>query len=87
MSGTNAQLDSIKADIQMKRKSLSFDQKLEICLFEYSLQYQDIYQDMIDNQPDDVKAVLLKDEGFIRICKSMGIDPNNIPEDYFSPYK
>lgn len=82
---SNPGIDSIRTDIQERYSSLSFEQKLEICIQKYSLEFPEIHQGMIENKPKNVKETLLLDSGFVRICNSMGIDPNNIPPDYFSP--
>jgi hypothetical protein len=85
--GSSPQLEAIRKDIKSQQASLSFEDKLEICLFEFSFESAKDYKDMLEHPPDDVKATLLKNDVFLKICEKRHIDPNDIPNDYFSPYK
>jgi hypothetical protein len=85
--GTNHQLESIRKDIETQLAGLSLEQKLELCLLDFSFASPKYYKYLLDNKPDDVKATLLENEGFLRICKGRKIDPNDIPEGYFSADK
>jgi hypothetical protein len=84
LNGSNHQLESIKKDIKTQLASLSFEDKLELCLLDFSFASPEYYQDLLDNKPDNVKATLVENEVFLKICKHRKIDPNDIAEDYFS---
>jgi hypothetical protein len=85
--GSNSQLEAIRKDIEAQIASLSLEQKLELCLLDFSFASPEYYQYLLDNKPDNVKTTLLESEVFVKICKNRKIDPNDIPTDYFSPYK
>ena len=84
--GSNHQLESIREDIETQLASLSLEQKLELCLLDFSFASPKYYKYFLENEPDDVKATLLANEVFVKICKSRNLDPNDIPADYFSGY-
>jgi hypothetical protein len=85
--GSSLQWEAIRKDIKSQQASLSFEDKLELCLLDFSFESAKDYNDMLEHPPDDVKATLLKNDVFIKICEKRHIDPNDIPNDYFSPYK
>ncbi|MGB6037828.1 MAG: hypothetical protein WBG42_16255 [Cryomorphaceae bacterium] len=87
LTGSNHQLEAIKKDIESKYASLSFEQKLEFCLLDFSFASPKVYKDLLEHPPDDVKATLLENEVFLKICESRKIDPNDIHKDYFSAKK
>ncbi len=85
--GYGHQWEAIRKDIESQYASLSFEDKLELCLLDFSFESAQDYNDMLEHPPDDVKATLLKNDVFLNICERRRIDPNDIPDDYFSPYK
>lgn len=85
--GSSLQWEEIRKDIESQYASLSFEQKLELCLLDFSFTSPKNYKDMLEHPPDDVKATLLENDVFLKICERRKIDPNDIPDDYFSPYK
>jgi hypothetical protein len=85
--GSNHQWESIRKDIEAQIASLSYEDKLELCLLDFSFASPDYYKKLQEDPPKNVKTTLLANEVFVKICKSRNIDPNDIHEDYFSPYK
>jgi hypothetical protein len=84
--GSSHQLEAIRKDIKSQYASLSFEQKLELCLLNFSFASPKYYNYLLENEPVDVKATLLKNDVFLIICEKRHIDPNDIPTDYFSTY-
>jgi len=85
--GSSKQLESIRSELKTKTAGLSFDTKLELCLLDFSFASPEYYKHLQEKPPKDVKTTLLDNEVFVKICKRRKVDPNDIPTDYFSPYK
>lgn len=85
--GSSLQLEAIRKDIQTKYNSLSLEQKLDLCLQQFYLADPEYHKNLLENRPESVKAVLLENELFVKICRSRKIDPNDIPDDYFAAEK
>ena len=85
--GSNMQLESIRKDIKTKYAGFSFEEKLVLCLQEFYLADPEYLKYLQENPPESVKAVLLENDLFLKICQGRKVDPNDISEDYFSPKK
>lgn len=85
--GSSLQWEALRKDIKSQQASLSFEDKLDLCLLDFSFASPKYYKHLLENQPDDVKATLIENDLFLKICEKRQIDPNDIPNDYFSPYK
>ena len=85
--GSSLQLEAIRKDIETKYNSLSLEQKLDLCLQQFYLADPEYHKNLLENRPESVKAILLENELFVKICRGRRIDPNDIPDDYFAAEK
>lgn len=82
--GSSEHIEAIIKDIQTKYASFSIEQKLDLCVLDFAFADPEFYADLVVNRPKDMKATLLANEQFVRICKSRSVDPNDMPDDYFA---
>lgn len=85
LSDGSKQISELYNDIETKYNSLSLNQKLELCVQAYSLEYPKRYLEYLSDPEFDIKYLLFNDKNFIKICNNRNVDLSNIPADYFSP--